>query len=534
MEKLEPSESKQKRQPTLRLSSWHQEKEVQLQGLNDRLAVYMKKVAFLEEQNAAFRETLKSYQNETVSAKSQLRKIYDDERLVLRSSLDDLHRETAKLKLDNDRICEQYEKVKNNEREKDVLLDETDEKVTDAEFRLNELQRKFNECEVQLATASEKWKMSENKMTELTVELNSLKDALDREIVTNVDLANQNLSIKEEYEFSQIVSDAESSAVSKSVVDVETLREIIDQLSRLRNESKEKLELLRLDSDQKTAMRLGKERERADRAADSLRIIQENYKLAKYRLEETKREKESQDRRLGKLLSTVSMLEHQIGQLETANNYHSLIQEKEIERLNIAIAEFQAKYDDLLQVNITLDREICTYKQLMESGEERLKIARKRTFSDEDEEQSYVSLVSSVKTEGAIGISSASEEMVKIAGKSDKPVSISGWQLKWFDTTATDEELLVAFKFPRNSTIDGELCVYSSNAGPRGAFRLKQRSWPCNDNPHVLVLENAKGSVVSKLTVCHASEECFEPEVKKERDYGTNEQNVSGTIKESI
>ncbi|KAL7672773.1 hypothetical protein ACOME3_007654 [Neoechinorhynchus agilis] len=434
-EKSRLTEKPVQRQPTLRLSSWHQEKEVQLQGLNDRLAVYMKKVAFLEEQNAAFRETLKSYQNETVSAKSQLRKIYDDERLVLRSSLDDLHRETAKLKLDNDRICEQYEKVKNNEREKDVLLDETDEKVTDAEFRLNELQRKFNECEVQLATASEKWKISENKMTELTVELNSLKDALDREIVTNVDLANQNLSIKEEYEFSQIVSDAESSAVSKSVVDVETLREII---------------------------------------------------------------------------------------------------EKEIERLNIAIAEFQAKYDDLLQVNITLDREICTYKQLMESGEERLKIARKRTFSDEDEEQSYVSLVSSVKTEGAIGISSASEEMVKITGKSDKPVSISGWQLKWFDTTATDEELLVAFKFPRNSTIDGELCVYSFNSGPRGAFRLKQRSWPCNDNPHVLVLENDKGSVVSKLTVCHASEECFEPEVKKERDYGTNEQNVTGIIKESI
>ncbi|KAL7674000.1 hypothetical protein ACOME3_000284 [Neoechinorhynchus agilis] len=298
------------------------------------------------------------------------------------------------------------------------------------------------------------------------------------------------------------------------------------QLSQLRCENEEKRQALKQDNEQKIDKKISKERERYERIISATSSLQSKYDITKIQLDQANTECDALIARVTKLSSTVLDLERQIDHLQEANTFKATEQQKEIDRLNDVLSELQLKYDDLVQINLTLDQEICTFRKLVESGEQRLQVQRKRRKFDAETEEAEgkhtrFSVMSSVSTEGIVEIISASEDLVKLLSKQENPVSVSGWYLKWFDTSEPADEKsepLAVFKFPRNAVINGEACVYSGNNAPRGAFRLKQPNWPSPHNPHVLILMDADDSIVSRLTTEYVHEDSGEQEESAERE----------------
>ena len=89
-----------------------QEKE-ELQNLNDRLAVYIEKMRKLEEQNSRLTYEVTT-SKETVSREvSSVRSLFESEVASLRKMLDEEAKEKTKLQLENGRLDELVDDLKN-------------------------------------------------------------------------------------------------------------------------------------------------------------------------------------------------------------------------------------------------------------------------------------------------------------------------------------------------------------------------------------------------------------------------------------
>ncbi|KAL7673999.1 hypothetical protein ACOME3_000283 [Neoechinorhynchus agilis] len=223
--KVSTSETGLESEKQTKVSSWHQEKEQQLQGLNDRLAAYMEKVEELELENVAIQEAIENLKAQGTMTASELKTIYEDERAALRASLDEYHKESAELHKENERIQELYEKIQASERAKGALLEDKEQKLVELERLIAELRLKVTDVSGKLEVMARKWKQNEKRIFDLKTDISDVRKRLKAETMARVDLSNQNASIKEEYELSMNMSDRDSSlSTSKSLIDVESIR----------------------------------------------------------------------------------------------------------------------------------------------------------------------------------------------------------------------------------------------------------------------------------------------------------------------
>uniref|UniRef100_A0A4W4G305 Neurofilament medium polypeptide n=1 Tax=Electrophorus electricus TaxID=8005 RepID=A0A4W4G305_ELEEL len=97
----------------------------QLQGLNDRFALYIDKVHFLEQQNKQIDEEIQALRQKQVS-QSQLGELYDQELQELRSMLEQIHHEKAQIQLDTDHIEEDIQRLRDRLDEEARIREETE------------------------------------------------------------------------------------------------------------------------------------------------------------------------------------------------------------------------------------------------------------------------------------------------------------------------------------------------------------------------------------------------------------------------
>lgn len=85
---------------------------VELQNLNDRLAVYIDRVRHLEQENARLSVQVQTTQETVTREVTNIKAMYEHELSDARKLLDETAREKAKLEIDTKRLWEENEELK--------------------------------------------------------------------------------------------------------------------------------------------------------------------------------------------------------------------------------------------------------------------------------------------------------------------------------------------------------------------------------------------------------------------------------------
>lgn len=129
----------------------------QLQGLNDRFAVYIDKVHYLEQQNNQIEAEIQALRQKQVS-RSQLGDLYDQELQELRSVLEQIHHDKAQIQLDTEHIEEDIQRLRDRFEEEARIREETEaiirvlkKDTNDAELMKSELEKKVQSLQDEIA-----------------------------------------------------------------------------------------------------------------------------------------------------------------------------------------------------------------------------------------------------------------------------------------------------------------------------------------------------------------------------------------------
>lgn len=434
-------------------------------NLNDRLACYIERVRYLEQENSKLSLELSSCQETAHREVANLKAIYENELADARKLLDETARDKAKVEIDAKRYWEENDvlRVKLNKKIKE--LTEVDKDARANEAKCIELKANYNSVCSEKKKLQEELREADTEAAKLRKSFESMRKDLEHETLIRVDLENNIQSLREELTFKDQVHSQE---LSESKMRRQTEVSEIDGYLMDQYETKMQQTLQELRDQYETQLSMNRDE------------MSELYEARIQNLE--------------------SRLSQERGQHEEERQKL----EKELNRLRDEMAVQLKEYQDLMDIKISLDMEIAAYDRLLSSEETRLNITpsvtsttsaglstssrlfrtpsykRKRTALDDSVDYS---VTSSAKGDLEISETDPEGKFVKVHNKSNQAQKLEGWQI-----IRKTESTEVSYKFTKGTKLEGGSTVIvwsaSSNqkADPPGSLLMKGQSWATGDN----------------------------------------------------
>ncbi|CAF2819610.1 unnamed protein product [Rotaria sp. Silwood2] len=365
------------------LNITRQQEKQELQTLNDRLAVIIDTVRRLEQDNEKLRTVVKTNAQSFETETSKVKALYENE-------LDDAKKLIEELAHEKSRLEIELEKHRSENTDLQTKLSRIDRDSHGYESRLKQYETVIAELKTRCdsITSDRTRKIEENEFfqnlnNDLEKQISALKRQLESETLLRIDLENKNKTLREELEFNEQVHETHIQQIKEQqcyeIIHDDGLRQqyddkLLQELQQLRTQNEQEIILLR----EEIAAQYEKKIE--DLIITNRRYVEQinNYRtdLTSYRerMEETIKTRDLCNEKMLQLEQRCRDLEDRAYRAQQQQHESLMERDDEIQNLKSIIEQMQNDYQNLLDTKIGLDREISTYRKLLDSEEERLNI----------------------------------------------------------------------------------------------------------------------------------------------------------------
>ncbi|CAF0904418.1 unnamed protein product [Rotaria sordida] len=512
-----------------------QEKE-QLETLNNRLAVYIDTVRRLEQDNRELKNIIASYSDTYEVETSKVKQLYERELEDAKKLIEELAREKSRLEINGE---------KSNAESQDALakLARKERELRSVEGRLKQYETEIGD----LKARNEALGYDANRKTDENVTLrgvnndlekqvNALKRQLEAETLLRIDLENKNKTLREELQFNEQVHETAVEEIRKQRhYEVKSyddgLRQqyddrLLHELQELRMQTEQEMQAVRNEIASQYEKKIEDLQTTIRRNADQFGTYRGDLLSYRERMEDATKTRDALNDKVLTLEQRCRDLEDRLHRVQQRQDELLAERDHDIERLKQQIEQMQMDYQNLLDIKIGLDREISTYRKLLESEEERLNISgnasrmegSSMTTSTTFDSSSYPSRKrpryelddqSSINTQLLDGINIVDDEssqpkFVKLINNCKQDVSFNGWILKRKVGSQSYE-----FKFPKGMVLKAgaTTTIWSSDVNdisvdPPTNLKLRTTKWFTTGNESKkTILEDSEGRVIAEKMI---------------------------------